>query len=114
MTTIPVWLKYEGSFTFKYTIAEAARPYSYEQEEKFLKTLKEQIAETYTGEEFQLKVVGWSADELNVEVNSNKALYIKFKLYPFGRRDWKNHKPRLSTYWTEKGIFDRIIHWVNH
>jgi hypothetical protein len=114
MTTIPVWLKYEGSFTFNYTIADSGRPYSYEQEEKVLKILKEQIAGTYPGEDFELKVVGWSAKELNVEVNSNKSLYIKFKLYPLGWRDWKNYKSHLITYWTEKGIFDRIIHSITN
>ena len=84
------------------------------QEDIVLKILKDQIAQTYPGEEFELKVVGWSVKELDVEVNCSKALYVKFKLYPFGWRDWKNYKPRLSTYWTEKGLFDRIVHWINH
>jgi hypothetical protein len=100
LTPTPIWTKYEGSFKFNYDCKNC-----FDNEDKLLKRLTEEIKLKYAGEPFELDGRGGSNSELFVEVRSNKSLSDKFSSYKRDLEfdDWKPYHLWFYTYWSIVG-----------
>ena len=95
----PIWLKYEGEFTFDYKCQVKEDEFCFQKEAQILKDLTEQIKQAYPNEMFELESVGSSKNTMTVEVKANKSLNDKFALYPLGWRLWEYNELSLRSVW---------------
>jgi len=94
----PVWVTYEGEFTFVYPCSEEY-PDCYDSEEQVLEQLTRQFASQFHNEPFELTGVGGSRTELYVKVKSNRSFLEKMDPSTNYVGDWKSYDRTLTTYW---------------
>jgi hypothetical protein len=106
MTPTPQWTKYEGTFQFDYECSKGSKDCEYDNKQKKLKEIEQEIIKAYPNENFELDEGGGSLTSIIVEVKCDKSLSDKFTLYKrdtnsyFGK--WAPYRLSLTTYRTTK------------
>ena len=99
-TPNPLWLKFEGSFSFNYECRDKTIN-CLDYQEKILKKLTEEIQNQYPGEKFKLSTDGGSNTHLFIKIKCDQSLAEMFNLYPRSRNKWDPYKLILSSYWIQ-------------
>lgn len=79
----PLWLKYEGKFSFIYP-CDTKNGTCFDQEKEIHKKLTREFLNTFPNEPFELSDAGGSTNELFIEVRCNQSFSDKFNLYKRG------------------------------
>lgn len=98
---IPLWNKFEGSFSIKYECPSKIHP-CYENVKKAEQLFEKEIQKNYPNETFSLEGMFGYNNSLEIEISCNKSLKDKFNLYPIACCDWSYFKLTLTSFWKSK------------
>ncbi|PCJ67757.1 MAG: hypothetical protein COA58_01075 [Bacteroidetes bacterium] len=103
MTPSPSWTTYEGEFYFEYECEDSSTDCLFENTKRTLKTLDSIIRRTYPNETFELQEMGGSLMTIRVQVQCNKSLSDKFKLFNRGSEQYFEkftpYRLKVKSYW---------------